>query len=141
MADQGAEALLQRRLAVGVGFGRTLLLDLLGGGEALARQRVDRVGFLLLALIAGAGLGHLKAQIVQVLLHGAEFRLGRGLGVPAHQSFDTGLNGAVGLDADEVANERDHVRLLAQNIVVERVDADMGIIQPSHQRSAGRFAI
>ena len=65
------------------------LLDLLGGGEALAATALDRFGFVLLALVGLArAWATCRPSSVQVLLHGAEFRLGGGFGVPAHDGLD-----------------------------------------------------
>ena len=107
-ADDGLQALFQAGLARRVGLGVDLALQMLGRGHALVRQRLDLVGFALLAVMDGAGFRHLPAQPVEMLLHGPQLRLGRGLRIPADQRLHGALDGLVGLDTHKVADEGKH---------------------------------
>ena len=73
--DQCLQTMLELRLACRVGFRRDLSLQLLRRGHALLRQRLDRVGLLLLLVIALSRGCDLPAEIVEVLLHRAQLRL------------------------------------------------------------------
>jgi hypothetical protein len=107
-ADESRQALLQGRLAGGVGLAVDLALEVLCGGQPLARELGDGVRLLLLTVVGGAGLGHLPAEPVQVLLHGAKLRLGGRFWVPLDERFDRAADRLVRLHADEVAHEIEH---------------------------------
>ncbi len=105
---QGTQALLQRGLACQVGLNRGLPLELFGRGHALVGQELDLVCLLLLAVKGLACQRDLPTQLIEMLLHGAQLRLARRLGVPTHECLDTGLYGLIHLYAKHVLDEFQH---------------------------------
>ncbi|MDR3533092.1 MAG: hypothetical protein P4L90_21350 [Rhodopila sp.] len=68
-------------------------------------KELDRSRFLTLLVEGDTCLGDLDAELVEVLLHGAQFRFSSGFGIPADDRFDRAVDRLIGFHADEVADE------------------------------------